>query len=60
MSNDRTEIIAYIEECVFVDDKGQKVPYLRLGIPLSDSVIEYVKVKKTTLELARDYAERNN
>lgn len=55
----KTKIDAYVEESEFVDKDGEKVKFLRLAIPVTDTTEKYVKVEQFVLQLARERANNN-
>lgn len=56
-SGEKKEITCFVEEETFINDKGEEIKFLRLGIPCADDVVKYVKVEKFVLQMAMKYAE---
>lgn len=53
----KVSIEAYVEEQEFVNDKGEKVKYLSLNIPVTDNSAKHIKVEQFVLQLAKERAE---
>lgn len=55
----RTKVEAYIEESTFKNEKGEEVEYLRLVLPVTDTVEKYLKGEQFALQLAKERAKKN-
>ena len=54
----RVPIEAYVEESEFTNDKGDKIKYLSLEIPVTDSSVKRLKCEQFVLQLAKERAEK--
>lgn len=56
----KVNIEAYIEESEFTNDKGEKIKFLALCIPVTDTAVKKIKAEQFVLQLAKERAENKS